>query len=434
MGVGIGHPVDPHDTAEFKALAASAGAVGVGLVLASRPRPDPKYFVGSGKAAEIKACADACGAELVLVDQALTPSQERNLEKLTNRRVLDRNGLILDIFAQRARTFEGKLQVELAQLSHLSTRLVRGWTHLERQKGGIGLRGPGETQLETDRRLIAKRIRTLKSRLEKLSRQRETGRHVRREVPVPTIALVGYTNAGKSTLFNALTGASTYVADQLFATLDPTVRRVKLAQVGEVVLADTVGFVRALPHELVAAFRSTLQEARDADLLLHVVDASDPQRSERIEQVREVLKNIGAGNVPELLVFNKMDLLPGEADGALAPLAPPGPARIVPAEGGMVGRAWVSATTGCGLEDLRTLMARAVRPSQPPRALHVDLAAAAVRSDLYQRHAVRAERQCEDGSWELDVELNSSELAKTLSVRGVNLVDSVNTGRKQRVA
>ena len=295
VGVAIGHAVDPHDTAEFKALAASAGTLGVGLVLASRPRPDPKYFVGSGKAEEIRACAEQHDAEVVLVDQTLTPSQERNLEKLTNRRVLDRNGLILDIFAQRARTFEGKLQVELAQLSHLSTRLVRGWTHLERQKGGIGLRGPGETQLETDRRLIAKRIRTLRTRLEKLDRQRETGRHVRREVPVPTVALVGYTNAGKSTLFNALTGSATYVADQLFATLDPTVRRVDLSGIGEVVLADTVGFVRALPHELIAAFRSTLQEARDADLLLHVVDASDPLRNERIEQVREVLGGIGAG-------------------------------------------------------------------------------------------------------------------------------------------
>ena len=276
VGVGIGHPVDPIDSAEFSALAASAGAVGVAVVHATRARPDPKYFVGSGKAEEIRACADANNADVVLVDRTLTPSQERNLEKLIGRRVLDRNGLILDIFAQRARSFEGKLQVELAQLSHLATRLVRGWTHLERQKGGIGLRGPGETQLETDRRLIAKRIRTLKARLEKLARQRDTSRHVRREVPVPTVALVGYTNAGKSTLFNALTGAATYVADKLFATLDPTVRRVALADVGEVVLADTVGFVRSLPHELVAAFRSTLQEARDADLLLHVVDCERP--------------------------------------------------------------------------------------------------------------------------------------------------------------
>jgi GTP-binding protein HflX len=301
--------VEPNDTAEFRALAASAGTLGVALVLATRARPDPKYFVGTGKAEEIRDCAALHNADVILVDQALTPSQERNLEKLTGRRVLDRNGLILDIFAQRARSFEGKLQVELAQLSHLATRLVRGWTHLERQKGGIGLRGPGETQLETDRRLIAKRRRTLKARLTKLARQRDTGRHVRREVPVPTVALVGYTNAGKSTLFNALTGSATYVADQLFATLDPTVRQVKLAGVGEVVLADTVGFVRALPHELVAAFRSTLQEAQDADLLLHVVDASDPLRDERIEQVREVLRAIGAGEIRELVVLNKIDLV-----------------------------------------------------------------------------------------------------------------------------
>ena len=433
VGVGIGHPVDPHDTSEFKALAASAGAVGVGLVLATRPRPDPKYFVGSGKAEEIKACADANDADVVLVDQTLTPSQERNLEKLTNRRVLDRNGLILDIFAQRARSFEGKLQVELAQLSHLASRLVRGWTHLERQKGGIGLRGPGETQLETDRRLIAKRIRTLKSRLEKLGRQRDTSRHVRREVPVPTMALVGYTNAGKSTLFNALTGASSYVADQLFATLDPTVRRVELAAVGEVVMADTVGFVRALPHELVAAFRSTLQEARDADLLLHVVDASDPLRNERIEQVREVLQSIGAGDIRELLVFNKVDLLDG---GRVEDHAPAGPAaKIVLGDDGVASQAWVSAVTGEGLDDLRTALAHAVRPNQVQRTLHLELPAAAIRSDLYRRNAVRAERQCDDGSWEIDVELDSAEFAKLLGSRGVILVDNhPGTSREQRVA
>jgi GTPase len=426
VGVGIGHPVDPHDTAEFKALAASAGTLAVGLILATRPRPDPRYFVGSGKAEEIKACAEANDADVVLVDQTLTPSQERNLEKLTNRRVLDRNGLILDIFAQRARSFEGKLQVELAQLSHLASRLVRGWTHLERQKGGIGLRGPGETQLETDRRLIAKRIRTLKSRLDKLARQRDTSRHVRREVPVPTVALVGYTNAGKSTLFNALTGSATYVADQLFATLDPTVRQVKLAGVGEVVLADTVGFVRALPHELVAAFRSTLQEARDADLLLHVVDASDPLRDERIGQVREVLKSIGAGEIRELLVFNKVDLM-GAALDAAAP-------RVVMGRDGVASQAWVSAATGAGLDILRDALAHAVRPNQVVRTLHLDLPAAAVRSDLYRRNAVRAERQCDDGSWELTVELDLTEVAKLLGSRGVNLVDNTDTSREQRVA
>jgi len=391
------------------------------VVHASRARPDPKYFVGSGKAEEIRVCADANNADVVLVDRTLTPSQERNLEKLTGRRVLDRNGLILDIFAQRARSFEGKLQVELAQLSHLATRLVRGWTHLERQKGGIGLRGPGETQLETDRRLIAKRIRTLKARLEKLARQRDTSRHVRREVPVPTVALVGYTNAGKSTLFNALTGSATYVADQLFATLDPTVRRVELADVGEVVLADTVGFVRSLPHELVAAFRSTLQEARDADLLLHVVDSSDPMRDDRIAQVREVLRGIGAGEIPELVVFNKIDLS-GESP------------RIVQGAGGAVVSVSVSAAGGQGLAELRNILARAVRPNQVRRTLHLELRAAAIRSDLYKRNAVRAERQCEDGSWEIAVELDLTEVAKLLGREGVILVDNNDRTREQRVA
>jgi GTPase len=418
VGVGIGHPVDPNDMAEFAALAASAGTVSVGTVLATRARPDPKYFVGSGKAEEIHAFAEAHQADLVLVDQTLTPSQERNLEKLTGRRVLDRNGLILDIFAQRARSFEGKLQVELAQLSHLATRLVRGWTHLERQKGGIGLRGPGETQLETDRRLIAKRIRTLRSRLEKLDRQRDTGRHVRREVPVPTVALVGYTNAGKSTLFNALTGSDSFVADQLFATLDPTVRRVKLEGVGEVVLADTVGFVRALPHELIAAFRSTLQEARDADLLLHVVDASDPLRDERIEQVREVLKGIGAGEIRELLVFNKIDLSGDKP-------------RSIAGADGVATQVWASAASGAGLDVLRDALARAVRPHQVRRTFHLQLQAAALRSDLYTRNAVRAERQCEDGSWDMEVELDLAEVAKLSGAKGVNLLVPA---RAQRVA
>lgn len=376
--------------------------------------------MGSGKAEEIHAFAEEHQADLILVDQTLTPSQERNLEKLTGRRVLDRNGLILDIFAQRARSFEGKLQVELAQLSHLATRLVRGWTHLERQKGGIGLRGPGETQLETDRRLIAKRIRTLRGRLEKLGRQRDTGRHVRREVPVPTVALVGYTNAGKSTLFNALTGSDSYVADQLFATLDPTVRKVKLAGVGEVVLADTVGFVRSLPHELVAAFRSTLQEARDADLLLHVVDASDPLRDERIEQVREVLRGIGAGEIRELLVFNKIDLSQDMA-------------RTIIGADGVATQVWASAVSGAGLDGLREALAHAVRPNQVRRTLHLELNAASLRSDLYKRNAVRAERQCEDGSWDIDVELDVAEVAKMLGAKGVNLV-AIPKPREQRVA
>jgi GTP-binding protein HflX len=256
--LGLGAQVDPEDLQEFRQLALSAGAEPVATVVGRRERPDPRYFMGSGKADELRAVAEDNAADIILVDHALTPSQERNLEKLTGRRVLDRNGLILDIFAQRARSFEGKLEVELAQLKHLATRLVRGWTHLERQKGGIGMRGPGETQLETDRRLIGQRVRVLTRRLEKIKQQRETGRQMRAEIPVPSLALVGYTNAGKSTLFRSLTGADAYVADQLFATLDPTVRRITLPGGTTVVAADTVGFIRELPHELVAAFQSTL--------------------------------------------------------------------------------------------------------------------------------------------------------------------------------
>ena len=419
--IGLGSPVDPEDVAEFEALARSAGASPVATVAGSRTHPEPKYFVGSRKAEELRVLAEQHEADVILVDHALSPSQERNLEKLCSRRVLDRNGLILDIFAQRARSFEGKLQVELAQLQHMSTRLVRGWTHLERQKGGIGLRGPGETQLETDRRLISKRIRTLQTRLEKLQRQRDTGRHVRREVPVPTVALVGYTNAGKSTLFNALTGADTYVADKLFATLDPTVRRVELPQIGEVVLADTVGFVRELPHELVAAFHSTLQEARDADLLLHVVDAHDSKRDERIEQVRAVLGGIGAGSVPELLVFNKVDLIQQ-------------PPRVEIGAEGLPTQAWVSAVSGAGLTELRAAIAACVRPNLVRRSLHLELRAGAIRSNLYQRNAVRGERARDDGSWDMDVELELSEIEKLLGKAGVELMLPLQSSRTKRVA
>ena len=269
--LGLGMPVKREDLEEFEQLARSAGAYPVATITGRRERPDPRYFVGSGKAEEIAGATRAENAELILFDHPLSPSQQRNLERLSGVRVLDRSGLILDIFARRARSFEGKLEVELAQLKHLSSRLVRGWTHLERQKGGIGMRGgPGETQLETDRRLLGARVRSVTHRLERLKQQRDTGRGARAEIPVPSVALVGYTNAGKSTLFNALTGSGVYVADQLFATLDPTVRRLRLPGGAPVVLADTVGFIRELPHELVAAFQSTLQEAREAHLLLHV--------------------------------------------------------------------------------------------------------------------------------------------------------------------
>jgi len=301
--------VGQEDLDELKELTKSAGAEPTYVVTGSRQRPDPKFFVGTGKVDEIKSAILEHEANIVIVNHPLTPSQERNLEKALEVRVVDRNGLILDIFAQRAQTFEGKLQVELAQLKHLSTRLVRGWTHLERQKGGIGLRGPGETQLETDRRLLAVRIKQIQQRLGKVEKQRHQGRSKRKKAEIPSVSLVGYTNAGKSTLFNTLTGANIYAADQLFATLDPTLRQLPLAGGGEIILADTVGFIRHLPHELVAAFRSTLQEASEADLLLHVIDAHAEDRDDTIFQVNQVLNDIDAGKIPQLKVFNKIDLL-----------------------------------------------------------------------------------------------------------------------------
>jgi GTP-binding protein HflX len=405
--IGVGTPATEHDLSEFTALARSAGAFPVATIGGFRPRPDARLFVGSGKANQIREAAIEHGAELILFDHALSPSQERNLEQLIERRVLDRNGLILDIFAQRARSFEGKLEVELAQLRHIATRLVRGWTHLERQKGGIGLRGPGETQLETDRRLLANRIRTLSRRLEKLQRQRDTGRQARREVPVPTVALVGYTNAGKSTLFNSMTGSDAYVADQLFATLDPTVRRVELPGSQIAVLADTVGFVRDLPHELVAAFRSTLQEARDATLLLHVIDASDPQRLERIDQVNEVLRSIGAGDIAQIEVFNKIDRI-----GALP--------RLERAPDGRLARVWVAAAHSTGLELVRAALTSALWPELERATLRVDLQAAAVRSRLYADHRVRAERVREDGGWEMEVEVTPRQLDALARETGIS--------------
>ena len=288
---------DQTEREEFAELARSAGAIVVEEITSGRRRPDPRSFIGKGKLEEVREAIEAECAELVISSAPLSPGQERNLERALRCRVLDRGGLILDIFAQRARSHEGKLQVELAQLRHLSTRLVRGWTHLERQKGGIGLRGPGETQLETDRRLVGNRIRQLRERLDQVDSRREMNRQNRTRAEIPTVALVGYTNAGKSTLFNTLTSAGVYVEDQLFATLDPTMRRVDMADGPPFILVDTVGFVRDLPHELVAAFRATLQETKEADLILHLIDAADPGRWQRVRQVNQVLKQIGAEGV-----------------------------------------------------------------------------------------------------------------------------------------
>ncbi|MBC2731786.1 GTPase HflX [Thiobacillus sp.] len=326
--------------AELRLLAAGAGLEILGEVQGKRSRPDAALFVGSGKADEIAALVAATEADVVIFNHELSPAQERNLERRVHCRVVDRVTLILDIFARRAHSAEGKLQVELAQLQHLSTRLVRGWTHLERQRGGVGMRGPGEKQLETDRRLIGIRVKALRDRLAKLGKQRRTQRRSRARQHVLSVALVGYTNAGKSTLFNALTRAGTYAADQLFATLDTTTRKIYLPQVGEVVLSDTVGFITRLPHDLVAAFRATLEATAEADLLLHVIDSASPGRERQIEAVDKVLAEIGADAVPQLRVYNKLDLT-GVA---------PGVGRD---EYGKLQSVYVSAQYGAGLELLR---------------------------------------------------------------------------------
>jgi GTPase len=408
--LGIGAPADPEDIQEFEALTRSAGAIPVVNIGGRRDRPDPRFFVGSGKADEIRMAAAEHNADVVLFDHPLSPSQERNLEKLIERRVLDRSGLILDIFAQRARSHEGKLEVELAQLKHIASRLVRGWTHLERQRGGgIGNRGPGETQLETDRRLLGKRVKTLTARLETIKQQRETGRQQRAEIPIPSLALVGYTNAGKSTLFRALTGADAYVADQLFATLDPTVRRIMLPGHTPVVVADTVGFIRELPHELVAAFQSTLTEAREATLLLHVVDVSDPRRDEHIDEVNRVLAEIGAADLPQILVFNKIDRIDT-------------PARVERDESGKVSHVWLSAAKSDGLDGLLQSVAERLARVARRATLRLPVSAGELRARLYAADLVLAERITDDGAFEIDTELSEFELLKWAREPGVEVL------------
>lgn len=386
---------------ELRELARSAGARVVGTVTGSRAAPESKYFVGSGKVEEIAECAKLGGAQLVLFNHTLSPSQERNLERALQCRVLDRTGLILDIFAQRARSFEGKLQVELAQLRHLSTRLVRGWTHLERQKGGIGLRGPGETQLETDRRLLGNRIKQIKKRLKKVHEQRNLGRRARRKAEVPTVSLVGYTNAGKSTLFNRLTDAHVLAADQLFATLDPTLRRVTLPSNESLVLADTVGFIRHLPHDLVEAFRSTLEETAQASLLLHVIDAADEERDAYIEQVGDVLDEIGARQVPQIQVYNKIDLL------GIAP-------RVDRDEQGGVVRVWLSAESGAGIDLLRQILADYFSETAVHGWLRVPVGCGRLRASLYQFGEVLDESVDETGDWLLEIQMPRRDLERIL--------------------
>ena len=386
---------------EFAELARSAGALIVDEIICARRKPDARYFIGKGKLEDVAESAERNSADLIISSAALSPSQERNLEAQLKCRVLDRAGLILDIFAQRARSFEGKLQVELAQLGHLSTRLVRGWTHLERQKGGIGLRGPGETQLETDRRLIGARIRQLKSRLETVDARRTMNRQNRVLAEVPTVALVGYTNAGKSTLFNALTDASVFVKDQLFATLDPTVRRLELPNGREVVLADTVGFVRDLPHELIAAFRSTLQEAREADLILHLIDASDPNRWQRIRQVNSVLKQLDAHQVPQIRVYNKIDKMDRK----------PKVANNRDGEGRAV---WLSAASGEGIPMLLDAIGHRLRRETLRGKVHLDPSQGRQRARLFEIGAVLEEEACEDGGWMLEIEMAERDLNRFL--------------------
>lgn len=401
------NPEAAEDPQEFQDLALSAGADMVALVTVSRHMPTAKFLIGSGKVEELRDLVRESEAELVIFNHTLTPSQERNLERVFECRVLDRTGLILDIFAQRARTHEGKLQVELAQLDHMSTRLVRGWTHLERQKGGIGLRGPGETQLETDRRLLRVRIRQIKQKLEKVRSQREQARRGRRRADIPSVSLVGYTNAGKSTLFNTLTTSEVYAADQLFATLDPTLRRLQLDDLGPIVLADTVGFIRHLPHKLVEAFRATLEESSNSDLLLHVIDAHEPERMAQIEQVQNVLKEIGAHELPMLEVYNKLDLLDGvepqiqrDADGK--------PLRV-----------WLSAREGRGLELLRQAVAELLGEDLFVATLQLPQRLGRLRAQFFALGAVQSEEHDESGRSLLAVRLPRVELNRLVSREGL---------------
>lgn len=404
--LNVAHGQEPEDPREFEELVLSAGGDPVAFLTGKSVSPNAKFFIGTGKLQELQQAVAEHEAELVIFNHTLSPSQERNLEKELQCRVLDRTGLILDIFAQRARTFEGKLQVELAQLRHMSTRLVRGWTHLERQKGGIGLRGPGETQLETDRRLLRGRITLIEKRLEKVRSQRDQGRRSRQRAAIPTVSLVGYTNAGKSTLFNRMTGSDVYVQDQLFATLDPTMRRLELPDIGAVIFADTVGFISHLPHKLVEAFRATLEEAANSNLLLHIVDAAADERLRNIEQVDLVLAEIGAAELPQLRIYNKIDLIDMEP-------------RIDRNDNGEPIAVWLSAQSGVGCDLLLQAIAERLGEEMIFGKLLLQSSQGRLRAMLYQQQAVAEEVNREDGSNELAVRIPKGDLLRILSAESL---------------
>ena len=391
---------------EFLELVASSGISAVDTITCSKDVPHSRYFIGEGKVDDIRQSITAHAADLVIFNHAITPAQERNLEQALDCRVIDRVELILDIFAQRARSYEGKLQVELAQLQHLSTRLIRGWTHLERQKGGIGLRGPGETQLETDRRLIGKRIKNINSRLQKVRSQRQQSAKQRTGSSTPVISLVGYTNVGKSTLFNRLSGADVYAADKLFATLDPTLRRFTLPPATDVILTDTVGFIRHIPHDLIEAFHATLEETRHSDLLLHVIDAGDPDRHAHVEQVNEVIQQIGAAHVPQIEVYNKID----QQDL---------PARVETDDRGLPHRVWISAQSGQGLEMLYDSMRTYLADRIERHRLNLPATAGKLRAKLFDIGVVENEQLTDQGGWLMDVYIETPRLYRLCNESGL---------------